>query len=82
METAIIGALIQAGTVGAVAAWFMFRAEGKLDALARAVNRLALAAALEVATRPTADEKTRTLARELADDVKADNRRAPAPATA
>lgn len=81
MESAIVGALVQAGTAGGVVVWFMFRNEGRMDALTRAVNRLTLAHALDVATRPTADEATRALARDLIEEIKAD-RHAPAPVPA
>lgn len=74
MESAIVGALVNAGAAGVVLAWFMVRAESRLEALTRAVSRLALAQALDVATRPHAPEATRAQARELVEEIKADRR--------
>jgi hypothetical protein len=71
MDSAIVGGLIQAGALGIVAAWFMFRAESRIEGLRRDVNRLALVIALEIATRQNAPEATKVQARELIEEIKA-----------
>ena len=65
-----ISPLINLGAVGVVLAWFMIRAETKLDALVRAVNRLALSQVLDVLNRPGISPETKRQARILEQDIK------------
>ena len=62
--------LVNVGAVGVVLAWFMVRAERKLDELIRAVNRLAMAHAIDVATRDDAPVIVKTQAKAIMEEIK------------
>ena len=62
--------LLQTGAVGIVLLWFMIRAERLLTELTKSVNRLALASALEVATRDNAPEVIREQAKAIITGIK------------
>jgi len=59
----LLGSLINFGALGIVLAWFMFRTEGKLERIERALNRLARAELISTLSRPDVDEPVKRQAR-------------------
>ena len=66
--------LVNIGAVGVVLAWFMLRAEKKLDELIRAVNRLAMSHAIDVATRNDAPTVIKRQAEAILQEIKSSDK--------
>lgn len=74
-----LGPLLQSGSLGVVLGWLMWRVEGKMDKqnaateqLRQAINRLAMAHLLEVASRPEVPQAVKYQAQVMINEIKAE----------
>ena len=75
----IVAGLVQYGPLGIILAWLMFRVEDRLkeqvrsnDRVRQAINRLAMAHLLEVATREEAPPVVKQQATAMLDEIRAE----------
>lgn len=70
-----VSALLNLGGLAVVAYLLLTRLEVRMSALERAVNRLVVVQALEIATRETSSERVKQQARELIQQVRRDTKK-------
>lgn len=71
--------LLNVGAVGVVTAYLLLRMDGLLRDMTKSIDRLALAIALETATRPGIPEQTRKTANDIVSSVQTAQAKAGAP---